>query len=161
MLWLPHGVTPVPVANAALSAVLAALLLGPRAGVAWAVLVMALLVAPSFLPANVLEAFRVVVPPHPGPRFAIAAGILPFFGAIAGIAIVVRGLLRSFQESQSLVRSLEASERRIRRIFEASPDAIALLTWPEARFFEVNSGFTRLHGWSSDGWWAERPPRSG
>lgn len=67
VLWLPHGVTPVPVANAALSAVLAALLLGPRAGVAWAVLVMALLVAPPFLPANVLEAFRVVVPPHPGP----------------------------------------------------------------------------------------------
>jgi PAS domain S-box-containing protein len=143
--YLPRGVFGVPLVNAVVSAIYAALLIGPRAGAAFILGILGLMVASALLPPEVLAALS-YGPPHPPraePPLIVAAGLVRLLAAPVGIAIVVRGLLQGFAESQ-------ASEGRFRGIIEASPDAIALSSWPEIRIRDVNPAFTRLFGWAPE-----------
>lgn len=58
--------------------------------------------------------------------------------------------LRDITQQQRAEAALKASEEKFAKAFHSSPDAITISELVSGRYLEVNDGFTRLTGYSSD-----------
>ncbi|MCU1729693.1 EAL domain-containing protein [Pseudomonas sp. 7P_10.2_Bac1] len=58
--------------------------------------------------------------------------------------------LRDITQQQRAEAALKASEEKFAKAFHSSPDAITISELATGRYLEVNDGFTRLTGYSSD-----------
>ncbi len=56
------------------------------------------------------------------------------------------GLAATFRD----ISEMKLTEERLRIVFDATPHAMALLTWPEARFAEVNGTWLRSLGFTAE-----------
>jgi PAS domain S-box-containing protein len=149
VVTLPGGVGPVSLVTAAFAVVLLTLLDGAGSGAASAALVIGSLAAAGLLPEAWMARLSAGAPPSVSRPLLAALGLLPTLTiAIAAITLVVRGLERGFAESLGLLRAAQGSDRRFRGIFDASPDAVAVLAIPGGLFVDVNAGFERLFRWT-------------
>lgn len=67
-----------------------------------------------------------------------------FIRSLADLAaVILQGAKR-----QQADRQRQMTEEKFALAFRASPDAIAILSWPECRYLEVNEGFCQQRGYS-------------
>jgi len=67
-------------------------------------------------------------------------------GRIAGVAVITRDIT----EQKRVEHELRESEEKFRRIFDASLDAITIVTFSEGRYVAVNEEFVQLSGYARD-----------
>lgn len=82
-----------------------------------------------------------------GSEYQIADSAAPIKennGNVIGVVLVFRDQTEEYKAQQSL----EENEKKLRLIFETSPDAIILSSMPNGEIVEVNEGFSKLTGYS-------------
>ncbi|WP_405118497.1 PAS domain S-box protein [Pseudomonas leptonychotis] len=62
----------------------------------------------------------------------------------------VMGVIRDISNQQSREQALRSSEEKFAQAFHYSPDAVVITDKASGRFLEVNAGFERQFGWSSE-----------
>ncbi|MGB4075712.1 PAS domain S-box protein [Pseudomonas sp.] len=62
----------------------------------------------------------------------------------------VMGVIRDISNQQSRDQALRSSEEKFAQAFNYSPDAVVITDKSSGRFIEVNAGFERQFGWSSE-----------
>jgi PAS domain S-box-containing protein len=88
------------------------------------------------------------VRPLPEPPAWLSATVLRIGGAAGGVLGLAFGwvwLLRRQVARQT--QQLRASEERFHKAFQSSPGSLAILSYPDARYVDVNDGFTEIFGW--------------
>jgi PAS domain S-box-containing protein len=68
----------------------------------------------------------------------------------AGVALSAAGIAQDVAERKSAEAALLESEIRYRTAFQISPDAINITRLVDGLYLDVNSGFTRLMGWTKE-----------
>ncbi|MGI8504756.1 MAG: PAS domain S-box protein [Hassallia sp.] len=66
----------------------------------------------------------------------------------ADLVVGITGTASNITERKSLEAARRASEEKFASAFRSSPDPIALSTFPERRYIEVNDSFCKLFGYS-------------
>lgn len=62
----------------------------------------------------------------------------------------VMGVIRDISSQQEREQALRSSEEKFAQAFDYSPDAVVITDKTSGRFIEVNAGFERQFGWSSE-----------
>jgi PAS domain S-box-containing protein len=151
-LVLPVMVDPVGLASAVTCCGYLTALVGIRSGVAYGALLLGILGTASYLaPWSVDPAVVAAIRHGPLRPGVIALGAMPLVGMLAAaVHIVLRGLIRGFDEALASLRAAQQSDRRFRGVFEMTPDPMMLLRLSDSTCLDVNPAFERVFGWPRD-----------
>ncbi|MFO0583038.1 MAG: HAMP domain-containing sensor histidine kinase [Anaeromyxobacter sp.] len=140
-------VTPIAVAFTAV--LYAAVFLGRASALVTASLFMAGLVGLAALPESILVEGLLGVPKAEShDPLLTAMGLLPsIVQTTAAVWLVLGGFEGALGEAGTALAAARASEERLRAVFDASPNAVMLISVPGERFLDVSPGFERVLGW--------------